>query len=50
MAKGTGWLTLILGILVIIFAWATSGQTMQILQSIAGIVVAIVGIMGLKGK
>ncbi len=48
--KGLGWGALVLGVLVVIFAWATTGSTQQTIQTILGILTAIVGIVGLTGK
>jgi len=47
--KSLGWAALILGILVIIFAYV-GGSSQQIVQTILGILTAIVGITYLVGK
>ena len=50
MSKGMGWLTLILGIIVLLFPWITTGSTTQWIETIAGIVIAIIGITMLSNK
>ena len=50
MAKGNGWLFLILGILVLLFPWISTGSTLQWLETIFGIIIAIFGITMLGGK
>lgn len=50
MARGIGWLTLILGILTLVFPWVTTGSLFQWAETILGILVAIVGITILAGK
>ncbi|MCD4666864.1 hypothetical protein K8R47_03575 [archaeon] len=50
MSKGMGWLTLILGLIVLIVPWVTSGSSLQWIETIAGIIVGIVGITMLSGK
>lgn len=51
MAKGNGWLFLVLGILVLLFPWLGTGlSTLQWIETIAGLVIAILGLTMLGGK
>lgn len=45
--KGMGWLTLIVGVLVVVFAWV-GGTTAQWVETVLGVIAVIVGIMLLK--